>query len=338
MPGAGSRPVFFCSERRDTDESLGVNRWWGGDDFPFHIPDSRFIFHLGRFPLTMNDTCIPIRVGHSPDADDAFMFYALAKGKIDTGRYRFTHELVDIETLNKRAFGADLELTAVSIHSYAYLHDRYLLCESGASMGDGYGPRVFARSPISMEALKRSRIAIPGVGTSAYLALRLSLASDFPYVEVPFDRIPAAVLAGNYRGEPVDAGLVIHEGQLTCGDMGLTLVLETGEWWLQETGLPLPLGANVVRRDLGPEICADVQRYLLESIRYALDHREEALDYALSFGRGLERSMANEFVGMYVNQRTIGFGTEGRKAVRLFLRQGFDAGILPELVEPEFVD
>ncbi|MDO4557406.1 MAG: ABC transporter substrate-binding protein [Planctomycetia bacterium] len=286
----------------------------------------------------MNETCIPIRVGHSPDADDAFMFYALAGNRIDTGRYRFSHELVDIETLNRRAFDADLELTAVSVHSYAYLNDRWLLCESGASMGDSYGPRVFARSPISVDDLKRCRIAIPGTGTSAYLALRLCLEYDFAYTIVPFDEIPAAVLAGNYRGEPVDAGLVIHEGQLTCGDMGLTLVLETGEWWTRETGLPLPLGANVVRRDLGKEICTDIQRYLLESICYALDHREEALDYALSFGRGLERNRADEFVGMYVNHRTIGFGPEGREAVRLFLKRGFEAGILPDLVEPEFVD
>ncbi len=286
----------------------------------------------------MSGETIAIRVGHSPDADDAFMFYSLAKGKIDTGRYRFTHELVDIETLNQRAQGADLELTAVSIHSYAYLTDKYILCESGASMGDNYGPRVVAKKPMTLDELKLCRIAIPGIGTSAYLALRLCLECDFAFEIVPFDEIPDAVIRGEYRGKPVDAGLVIHEGQLTFVDQGLTLVLETGEWWMRETGLPLPLGANVVRRDLGSQVCADVQRYLRESIQYALDHRQDALDYALSFGRGLERSKADTFVGMYVNDWTLGFGARGRESVRLFLERGFKAGILPKLVVPEFVD
>ena len=286
----------------------------------------------------MSGETISIRVGHSPDADDAFMFYSLAKGKIDTGRCRFTHELVDIETLNQRAQVADLELTAVSIHSYAYLTDKYILCESGASMGDNYGPRVVAKKPMTLDELKRCRIAIPGIGTSAYLALRLCLECDFAFAILPFDEIPDAVIRGEYQGEPVDAGLVIHEGQLTFADQGLTLVLETGEWWMRETGLPLPLGANVVRRDLGPQVCADVQRYLRESIQYALDHRQDALDYALSFGRGLERSKADTFVGMYVNDWTLGFGTRGRESVRLFLERGFKAGILPKLIVPEFVD
>ena len=286
-----------------------------------------------------NDPRMLVRVGHSPDADDAFMFCALADDRIDTEKYRFVHELVDIETLNHRAAAAELELTALSIHSYAYLHDRYVLCESGASMGDGYGPRVFARSPMSIDSLKRAKkIAIPGVGTSAYLALRLCLECDFSYTIVPFDEIPDAVLAGEYHGEPIDAGLVIHEGQLTCADMGLSLILETGEWWLRETGLPLPLGANGVRRDLGPEACTDIQRILRRSIEWALEYRDEALDYAMSFGRGLDREKADEFVGMYVNRRTVGFGPEGRDAVRLFLRRGFEAGILPTLVEPEFVE
>ena len=203
-----------------------------------------------------------IRVGHSPDPDDAFMFYALAAGKIDTGRYRFTHELVDIETLNRRAFSGELELTAVSVHAYAHLTDRYMLCTCGASMGDRYGPMLVARQPLPLADLTRGRIAVPGTLTTAYLALRLCLNADFTYAIVPFDEILDVVAAGQYQGQPIDAGLIIHEGQLTYARQNLQLVLDTGQWWFDATGLPLPLGANAVRKDLGPETLCDVQRLL----------------------------------------------------------------------------
>jgi 1,4-dihydroxy-6-naphthoate synthase len=278
-----------------------------------------------------------IRVGHSPDPDDAFMFYALAKGRIDTGDYEFTHELVDIETLNRRAFQAKLELTAVSIHAYAFLHDKYVLCTCGASMGDGYGPMVVAREPISRERLRHKTIAVPGKLTSAYLALRLYLGADFAYIEVPFDRIIPAVVAGSHEGQPVDAGLIIHEGQLTFGDHHLRLIIDLGAWWKETTGLPLPLGANAVRRNLGTETVREVQRLLKESIEFGLAHREEALRYALQYGRDLNESQADQFVGMYVNDWTLDFGPRGRDAVREFLARGHTEGVLPELVAPEFV-
>jgi 1,4-dihydroxy-6-naphthoate synthase len=279
-----------------------------------------------------------IRVGHSPDPDDAFMFYALAKGKIETSDYEFTHELVDIETLNRRAFDADLELTALSIHAYAYLHDKYVLCTCGASMGDGYGPMVVTPQPQSIDALASQTIAVPGRLTSAYLALRLCLETDFASVEVPFDEISPAVVAGEYRGKKIDAGLIIHEGQLTYGDQDLKLVVDLGAWWKEQTGLPLPLGANGVRKSLGPAAIHDVQRLLHESIEYGLAHREPALNYALQYGRDLDASQADEFVGMYVNDWTLDFGDRGRAAVAEFLAQGHAAGVLPELIVPEFVN
>jgi 1,4-dihydroxy-6-naphthoate synthase len=279
-----------------------------------------------------------IRVGHSPDADDAFMFYALAKNCIDTGKYRFEHELVDIETLNHRAFTGELELTAVSVHAYAHLTDRYLLCSCGASMGDDYGPIVVAREKMSVESLKRAAIAVPGTLTTAFLVLRMCLGSDFQYVVVPFDRILDAVRAGEYEGKPVDAGLIIHEGQLTYVDEGLDLVLDTGRWWFEKTRLPLPLGANVLRKDLGAKMIRDVERLLRESIEYGLEHREEALSYALGFGRGLERGKADRFVGMYVNHWTLDLGERGRQAFAKLLAMGYEAGVLPKLVVPEFAD
>jgi 1,4-dihydroxy-6-naphthoate synthase len=285
----------------------------------------------------VNATKQLIRVGHSPDPDDAFMFYALAKGRIDTGDYEFTHELVDIETLNRRAFQAQLELTAVSIHAYAFLHDKYILCTCGASMGDGYGPMVVAREPMSLEQLRGKKIAVPGKLTSAYLALRLYLGSDFASVEVPFDEIIPAVVAGQYKGQPVEAGLIIHEGQLTFGDHHLRLVVDLGVWWKEKTGLPLPLGANAVRKNLGTETVREVQRLLKESIEYGLAHREDALRYALQYGRDLNESQADRFVGMYVNDWTLDFGHRGREAVSKFLAEGHAAGVLPELVVPEFV-
>lgn len=279
-----------------------------------------------------------IRVGHSPDPDDAFMFYALANGKIDTGDYEFTHELVDIETLNRRAFSAELELTAVSLHAYAFLHDKYVLCSCGASMGDGYGPMVVARKSIKLDDLKGQTIAVPGKLTSAYLALRLCLAVDFHCVEVPFDQIIPTVVAGEYEGQAIDAGLIIHEGQLTYGDQDLKSIVDLGRWWQDRTGLPLPLGANAVRKDLGADAIHDIQRLLKESIRYGLEHREPALKYALQFGRDLDSQQADRFVGMYVNDWTLDFGPRGRQAVTEFLAQGHAAGVLPERVCPEFVE
>ncbi|MHB8899441.1 MAG: menaquinone biosynthesis family protein [Thermoguttaceae bacterium] len=286
----------------------------------------------------MNDSRQLIRVGHSPDPDDAFMFYALANDRIDTGRFRFCHELVDIETLNRRAFAGELELTAVSLHAYAHLDHLYVLCPCGASMGDGYGPMVVAREPLSLDDLRGHTIAVPGTLTTAFLALSLCLGADFNHVVVPFDRILDVVQSGHADGRPVSAGLVIHEGQLTYADQNLHLVADTGQWWLRQTGLPLPLGANAVRKDLGPDVIREINRLLRQSIRYGLEHRAEALDYALSYGRGLDRAKADQFVGMYVNDWTLDFGPRGRQAVRELLARGHAAGVIPRLVEPEFVD
>jgi len=278
------------------------------------------------------------RVGHSPDPDDAFMFYALAKQTIDTGPYEFSHELVDIETLNRRAFKADLELTAVSLHGYAYLTDKYMLCPCGASMGDRYGPMVVAREQQSLAALRDQTIAVPGTLTTAYLGLRMCLGVDFAHVVVPFDQILDAVVAGEFEGQKIDAGLIIHEGQLTYGEQDLALCVDLGEWWYSETDLPLPLGANAIRKDLGGEVIRDVTRLLKESIQYGLDHREDALNYALQFGRDLNSKQADEFVGMYVNDWTLDFGERGRRAVVELLRRGYEAGVISELIEPEFVE
>jgi len=278
-----------------------------------------------------------IRVGHSPDPDDAFMFHALANDCIDTGRYQFTHELVDIETLNRRAFNAELELTAVSIHAYAFLHDKYALCSCGASMGDGYGPMVVAREDASVGDLGAKTIAVPGMLTSAFLALRLCLGRDFDYVVVPFDEIIQIVKRGERDGRRIGAGLIIHEGQLTYGESDLKLLVDLGAWWKELTGLPLPLGANAIRRDLGPTVMREVQQLLYDSIKYGLDHRQEALEHALQYGRDLDRGQADKFVGMYVNDWTLDFGPRGREAVRRFLAMGHERGVLPELVKPEFV-
>ena len=279
-----------------------------------------------------------IRVGHSPDPDDAFMFHALANGKIDTGAYEFRHELVDIETLNRRAKTGELELTAVSLHAYAYLSDLYILCPCGASMGDGYGPMVIARQPMSLDEVRTKTLAVPGTLTTAFLALQLCLGKNLKYVVVPFDEIIEAVERGEYGGQPIEAGLIIHEGQLTYADRGLSLVLDTGVWWQEQTGLPLPLGANVIRKDLGPETIREVNRLLKQSIEYGLEHRQEALDYAMQYGRDLNPERADRFVGMYVNDWTLNFGERGREACRRLLESGYQAGIIPQLVEPEFID
>lgn len=273
-----------------------------------------------------------ITVCHSPDSDDAFMFYGLASGKIDTGDLRYEHHLSDIETLNQRALKGELEVTAVSIHAYAYLADRYALLPHGASMGDRYGPRLVATQPYARSEIGGKRIAIPGTLTSAYLALRL-YERDFVPVPTPFDLIEDSVVDGS-----VDLGLLIHEGQLTYKDRGLHLVADLGEWWYGETGLPLPLGGNVVRKDLGPPLIATLSQHLRKSIAHALDHRTEALDHAMQYARGLERGQADTFVGMYVNQRTLDYGEDGRAAVRLFLDRGFEAGVIPHRTAVEFVD
>ena len=278
-----------------------------------------------------------IHVGHSPDPDDAFMFYALARDTIDTGKYEFSHELVDIETLNRRAFAADLELTALSLHAYAHLADKYAICACGASMGDKYGPMVVAREEVSLAELNDATIAIPGTLTTAYLALRMCMGVDFKYVVVPFDEILNVVEAGSFEGEEVHAGLIIHEGQLTYASQDLKLVVDLGVWWDEETGLPLPLGCNGIRKDMGQEMMLEVTALLKESIVHGLENRGPALDYALGYGRGLDRSMADEFVGMYVNDWTVDFGEKGREAVALLLKRGFECGVIPELIEPEFV-
>ena len=272
-----------------------------------------------------------IHVAHSPDSDDAFMFYALAAGKIDTEGLTYVHELQDIESLNQRAMRGELEVTAVSIHAYAYLSDRYSLLPHGASMGDRYGPRLVARDPADRSEVKGKRIAIPGPLTSAYLALQL-YEPDFTPVFTPFDAIEDAVVNGD-----VDMGLLIHEGQLTFAERGLHLVADMGEWWFQETGLPLPLGGNVVRKDLGPELTRKISRHLRDSIAYGLQHRVGALDHAMQYARGLDRSKADTFVGMYVNDWTLDYGPRGREAVRRLLDEAHQAGIIPNPVAVEFV-
>ncbi|MEP6766619.1 MAG: MqnA/MqnD/SBP family protein [Gemmatimonadaceae bacterium] len=273
-----------------------------------------------------------IHVAHSPDSDDAFMFYALAEGKIDTEGLTYVHELQDIETLNQRARRAELEVTAVSIHAYAYISDTYALLPHGASMGDKYGPRLVSRTPATRADVKGKRIAIPGPLTSAYLAMQM-YEPNFTAVFTPFDQIEAAVVDGS-----VDMGLLIHEGQLTFGDLGLHLVADMGEWWFGETGLPLPLGGNVIRKDLGPDLLRKVSRTLRASIKYALDHRKPALAHAMQYARGLDPAKADEFVGMYVNDWTLDYGERGRQAVRLFLKRGVEAGLISRQVEVEFAE
>jgi 1,4-dihydroxy-6-naphthoate synthase len=273
-----------------------------------------------------------IRVGHSPDPDDAFMFHALANDKIDTGHYRFTHELQDIETLNRRALKGELELTAVSLHGYAFVTDRYALCSCGASIGDNYGPMVVARQPWRIDDLKGKKIAVPGTLTTAFLSLKLLLGDAFQFEVHPFDEILNIVAAGK-----ADAGLIIHEGQLTYQKQGLHLVVDLGCWWHDQTGLPLPLGGNAIRRDLGAAAMKEVTELLRESIRYGLDHRKEALKHAEQYGRDLDEARTDKFVGMYVNDWTIDFGQRGREAVATLLDRGYRAGIIPNPVQLEFI-
>jgi 1,4-dihydroxy-6-naphthoate synthase len=274
-----------------------------------------------------------IHVGHSPDPDDAFMFHALANGKINTGGLIFQHELQDIETLNRRALKGELEVTAVSIHAYAYLLDKYALLPSGCSMGDRYGPMVVARQPYKVDDLRKLRIAVPGTMTTAFLTLRLLLPGGFDYEVVPFDEIIGAVASGKF-----DAGLIIHEGQLTFQNQGLHLIVDLGVWWQEKTGLPLPLGGNVIRRDLGPALMTRISSLLKQSIRYALDHRAEALQHALKYARDMDMKLADQFVGMYVNDWTLDYGPRGRAAVRRLLEDAYKAGIIPSIVDVEFVE
>ncbi|HWP48620.1 MAG TPA: MqnA/MqnD/SBP family protein [Candidatus Limnocylindrales bacterium] len=268
-----------------------------------------------------------ITIAHSPDSDDAFMFYALAHGKIDTGHLHFKHILQDIETLNQKATQGVYDLTAISFHAYAYIADKYALLSSGASMGLRYGPLVIASKPFPPSELAGKTIAIPGIKTSAYLALKL-FQPEFTYQIIPFDKILEAVQKG-----VCEAGLLIHEGQLTYKDLGLHKIIDLGEWWYEETGLPLPLGGNVIRRDLGWDLIPRISAYLKQSIHYALTHREEALVYAANFARGLKPKLTDKFVSMYVNELTLDFGESGRKAIQLFLEKGYQKGIIPHPVE-----
>jgi 1,4-dihydroxy-6-naphthoate synthase len=271
-----------------------------------------------------------ITLGHSPDPDDAFMFYALAADKIPTDGLSFRHVIEDIETLNRRALKAELDITAISIHAYAYVLDQYALLTSGASMGDNYGPLVISREPMSIDELRTVNIAVPGEMTTAYMALRLRL-GEVETTVVPFDKIMDAV----ERGE-TGAGLLIHEGQLTYAARGFSKVVDLGEWWKTETGLPLPLGGNAIKKSLGPELIEKVSGLLRESIEYGLEHRQVAVRHSMKYGRGMEESLTDKFVGMYVNDYTIDYGERGREAVRLLLQRGYEAGIIPKPIQLEF--
>ncbi len=283
----------------------------------------------------MSSTSVPVReitVAHSPDSDDAFMFYGLATNKVRVPGLRFTHTLCDIETLNRQAMEGVYDVTAISFHAYPYIQDQYALLPSGGSVGDGYGPMIVATRAFSEDTIKTRRIAVPGTLTTAYLVLNL-FAPGIETEVVPFDQIIPQVLEGKY-----EAGLIIHEGQLSYVKSGLNRIVDLGAWWHKQTGLPLPLGGNAIRRSLGPELMALVGSTLKESIQYALDHREEALAYAMQFARDLDTQLADKFVGMYVNQRTLDYGPDGREAVRRLLDLGYKAGIIPHKANVEFVE
>src|SRR5215210_4197730 len=273
-----------------------------------------------------------ITVAHSPDSEDAFMFYALATNKIETGDIQFTHVLEDIQTLNEKARRGVYDVTAISFHAYAYIADKYALLPHGASIGDNYGPIVVSREPAAPQDLSTLKVAVPGTLTSAFLALRIFNPS-FEYEVVPFDQIIGAVQEGR-----VDAGLLIHEGQLFYQSLGLHKVVDLGEWWHERTGLPLPMGGNVIRRELGWELMKKVSGYLHESIRYSLDHREDALAYAMQFARDMEPALADRFVAMWVNELTLDYTERGREAVRRLLAEGYERGIIPHSVAVDFVD
>jgi 1,4-dihydroxy-6-naphthoate synthase len=278
-------------------------------------------------------------LGHSPDPDDAFMFYAMAENKIDLRGYRFAHRLEDIQTLNERALRGELHISAISIHAFAYVSDRYALLPCGASMGDGYGPMVVAMNPEALDNeeairvwLRNRTIAIPGKMTSAYLALQLYL-GDFKYVVVPFDQIFDAVKSGK-----ADAGLIIHEGQLTYARAGFTKIVDLGEWWKRETGLPLPLGGNVLRKDIPPDVQRDLLAIMRESIDYGLAHREEAVRHSMPYARDMDTQLAGKFIGMYVNDFTRDYGEIGREAIRRFLNRAAHAGYIAKTPAVEFLE
>jgi 1,4-dihydroxy-6-naphthoate synthase len=275
---------------------------------------------------------VELKLAHSPDSDDAFMFYGLATQKLRTDNLVFGHILEDIETLNEKALEGVYDITAISFHAYPYLADRYVLLPSGASFGEHYGPIVVARAALGAEGLRGKRVAVPGKMTTAHLVLQL-YERDFEPVFTPFDRVLEAVTRGG-----VDAGVVIHEDQLTYAESGLTKIVDLGEWWYQETSLPLPLGGNAIRRSLDRGTLRAVARLLKESIQYSLDHREKALDYALQFARGLDMRTADRFVAMYVNDWTLDYGERGRQAVQALLDRGFEKGLLPQHVQAEFVE
>ena len=274
-----------------------------------------------------------ITIAHSPDSDDAFMFYGLATNKVRVPGFRFSHTLTDIETLNQRAIQeAFYDVTAISFHAYPYLQDSYTLMPCGGSVGEGYGPMIVAPRKLSHAEIARTRIAVPGTLTTAYLTLKL-FAPEVETVVVPFDKIIPAVVAGEF-----DAGLIIHEGQLTYGNNGLIKSLDLGQWWREQTGLPLPLGGNAIRRSLGEEVMRITTQALRDSIQHALDHRSEALEYAMQFARDLEPALANKFVGMYVNERTLNYGEDGREAIRKLLEVGYERGIIPHKAHVDFID
>ncbi len=279
------------------------------------------------------DTIREISIAHSPDSDDAFMFYGLATNKVRVPGLKFTHTLCDIETLNRKAMEGDglYDVTAISFHAYPYLQDKYALLPSGGSVGDGYGPMIVAHKAYTLDELKDVKIAIPGTLTTAYLALKLYLPEAQTEV-VPFDQIIPQVLEGKYQ-----AGLIIHEGQLTFSKSGLLKVVDLGKWWNETQNLPLPLGGNVIRRALGPELMSKVGSAIKESIQHSLDHREQALEYAMQFARDLDTQLADKFVGMYVNDRTLDYGKDGRDAVKRLLDMGYKAGIIPRKAKVDFV-
>jgi 1,4-dihydroxy-6-naphthoate synthase len=273
-----------------------------------------------------------ISIAHSPDSDDAFMFYGLATNKVRVAGHKFTHVLCDIETLNQRAIHeAFFDVTAISFHVYPYIQGQYALMSCGGSVGEGYGPMIVAPRPYDLDEIKKVRVAVPGTLTTAYLALKL-FAPEIETAVVPFDQIIPEVMAGNYA-----AGLIIHEGQLTYPRSGLCRILDLGVWWREKTGLPLPLGGNAIRRSLGDATMLTVTQALRDSIQYGLDHREQALEYAMQFGRDLDTSLADKFVGMYVNERTLDYGDDGRKAIRQLLAMGHEHGVIPHAVSVDFV-
>ncbi len=281
---------------------------------------------------TLSTPTRTVTVAHSPDSDDAFMFYALATNKVRVSGLRFEHTLCDIETLNRKAMDGVYDVTAISFHAYPYIQDRYMLLPSGGSVGEGYGPMIISPRPLAIADLKRVRIAVPGTLTTACLALKL-FAPEVQTEVVRFDQIIPDVLDGKY-----EAGLIIHEGQLTYSRSGLHCILDLGKWWRDQHGLPLPLGGNAIRRDLGQPVLAQVADALRQSIQFALDHRDEALAYAMQFARDLDSQMADKFVGMYVNQRTLDYGSDGRQSIRLLLDLGHRAGIIPHPPRVEFVE